>query len=306
MQIRHIVVTGSSGTIGTCLAEKLLERGFRVTGVDIRKNKWSSAVDRNTVLADLRDKEAALAKLPESADLVVHLAANARVYNLVVNPDLARDNVEMTYTALEFARLRNVPRFILASSREVYGNLPKIPPDEDDVRVRNCESTYTFSKLASEAAAHAYRRCYELDFLIFRFSNVYGMYDDSDRIIPQFIGRAKAGEPLTVYGEDKMLDFTYIDDTVNGILLGIERFAIAKNQTFNIASGRGTTIVEVANLVKEKMRSSSLVVVGENRTGEVVRYIADISLAQKFLGYQPAVSIADGIEKSIAWYGGHT
>ncbi len=301
MIIKRVLVTGSSGMIGTRLCEKLLEKGFEVGGVDIRSNSWNADIDRLTTKADLRDTQAVL-DLPGEYDAVIHLAANARVFNLVVDPSLARDNIETTFNVLEYVRQKKVPSFFLASSREVYGNTEHELHAEDDVILHGCESPYTASKMAGEALTWSYHRCYQLPFIIFRFSNVYGRYDDSDRVVPLFIRKALRGEELTVFGKEKKLDFTYIDDTVNGICLGIERFADAQNQVINIACQEGYSLEHVAETIKELLRSNSPIRLQQNRTGEVMRYVADISKAKRLLGYAPRVSLREGIERSIAWY----
>jgi UDP-glucose 4-epimerase len=170
------------------------------------------------------------------------------------------------------------------------------------VRVENCESAYTASKIAGEALTEAYRRCYGIDTVIIRFSNVYGMYDNSDRVVPLFIRQAQANEPLTVFGEDKSLDFTYIDDAVNGVLLALEKFDAARGNTFNIASGKATTVMELAELVKRTLKSSSSIKIKPSRTGEVTHYTADISRAQTILGFKPEVTFGDGMKETIEWY----
>lgn len=299
----HILVTGSSGTIGTRLCETLIERGHTVTGIDWVENKWQPSINNVTLQCDLRDEKATHAlKLPDNIDALVHLAANARVYELVEHPDRARDNFLSLFNALELARKRGIKRFLFASSRESYGNIPAAKYTEDLVRVEHCESPYTASKVGGEALVEAYRRCYDMDHIIFRFSNVYGMYDDSVRVVPLFIRLAGKNEPMKVFGKDKCLDFTYIDDCVDGIIKALEHFENAKNDTYNLAFGEGTTIVHLAERVKELMQSTSAVTVGEPRTGEVVRYIADISKAKKAFGYDPKTSFSQGIEKSVEWY----
>tara|TARA_Y100000310_G_scaffold316318_1_gene367872 strand:- start:7510 stop:8424 length:915 start_codon:yes stop_codon:yes gene_type:complete len=300
MVIQKILVTGSSGTIGTRLCERLIELHYEVTGVDLVPNKWNEKLNQSTIICDLRDKEA-MKKLPKDFDLIIHLAANARVYNLVVNPSLARDNFETLFNTLEFARINNIKKFMFASSREVYGNSGKIMHAEDDSFVKNCESPYTASKIGGEALVHSYQQCYGIDFTIFRFSNVYGMYDGSDRLIPLFIKLAKEGKPLEVFGKDKLLDFTYIDDTVNGIILTLRSFDNVKNEVFNLAYGQGSSILEVAQLVKEFLNADIPINIGTNRTGEVVKYIADISKAKEKLGYEPQTTIIEGVKKSIEW-----
>jgi len=300
VEIKKILITGSSGTIGTRLCEKLLEAGYEVAGVDWRSNKWSPKIDAITLQCDLRDK-LAVGKLPVDFDLMIHLAANARVYNLVVEPSLARDNFETTFNVLEFSRQNKIKRFMFSSSRETYGNSEQIKYEEDDVRLANCESPYTASKMAGEALVYAYQRCYGLDFVVFRFSNVYGIYDDSDRAVPLFIKLAKENEDITIFGKEKLLDFTYIDDCVGGIIKAIANFEAVKNDTYNLGSGEGTTIVEVAQTIIKALNSQSRIIIKENRTGEVVKFIADITKAQQKLGYQPRIDIKEGILSSIQW-----
>lgn len=301
-KIERILITGSSGTIGTRLFEKLAD-DYSVVGVDKKPNKWDREVNENTIIGDLKYKKTFRA-LPKNIDLVVHLAANARVYNLVVNPELALENFQTLFRTLEFCRLNNIKKFIFASSREVYGNTEKTIHSEEDAFVQNCESPYTSSKIGGETLVHAYQRCYRIDSNILRFSNVYGMYDESDRVIPLFIKNCKEGKDLNIFGAKKNLDFTHIDDTINGITSVINQFENpnVKNQTFNIASGKGVSIYNVAQIIKREMKAEVNINVKRNRTGEVVRYVADITKAREVLGFNPTVDIEEGIKRSIEWY----
>lgn len=299
--IKKVLVTGSSGTIGTYLCEQLLAKGYQVVGLDRQPNMWNRDVHALTNILDLRDGEA-LGQVKGKFDLIIHLAANARVYNLVKNPTLARDNLETLFNILEFARKNKVPRFIFSSSREVYGNSDKPTHTEDEAYVKNCESPYTASKIGGEALVHSYHQCYGIEFIIVRFSNVYGMYDATDRLIPLFIQKTLAGEPLTVYGRNKLLDFTHISDTVDGVMRCIEKFTDVKNDTFNIASGKGTSLLEVAQLIKSILRAENQIIIDENRTGEIVKFIADISKAKETIGYEPKITIVEGLQRSIEWY----
>lgn len=295
-----ILVTGSSGTIGTHLCDTLLQRGDDVVGTDIAPNKWLPSVQAVTVVADLRKKED-FAKLPTDVDIVIHLGANARVYELVENPDRALDNFITLYNTLEFCRKNGVKKFLFASSREGYGNVHADLYTEDMVRVEHCESPYTASKVGGEALVHAYEKCYGIDCIIFRFSNVYGMYDDSERVVPLFIRRARKGEKLTVFG-NKCLDFTYIDDAIHGLVLAIDKFDDAKGDTYNIAYGEGNTIEKLAEIINAHFKSDAGIDMDKIRTGEISRYVADISKAKKKLGYKPQTPFIDGVNKSIEWY----
>ncbi len=301
MAVNKVLVTGSSGTIGTRLCEKLLDKGIEVTGIDCRKNKWSKDVGKVTVIGDII-KDDVLGKVGKDFDMVVHLAANARVYNLVVDPSKAMDNFRSLFNTLEFCRKNGIKRFMFASSREVYGNTSKVTHSEDEAFVKNCESPYTASKIGGEALVHAYNQCYGMEYVIIRFSNVYGMYDESDRVIPLYIRQAAEGKGLVVYGKGKLLDFTYIDDAVSGVMSCIERFESVKGNVFNIASGKGYSIEDIARMVIKLMGSKNTIRIEENRTGEVVKFIADIGKARKFLSYDPKVGIEEGIKRSVEWY----
>jgi len=300
MSISSVLITGSSGTVGTALAESLLDDGYRVTGVDVAENRWSDLINERTIVTDLR-LESNLNKLPESVDLVVHLAANARVHKLVTDPSKAKENFETTYNILEYARDIGAD-IIFSSSREVYGNNGKIIYDETDTYVDECESPYTASKVGGEAMLKAYEQCYDMHASILRFSNVYGRFDVSDRVLPLFIAQAHDGQDLTVYGDDKVLDFTYLDDCVDGIVRVIEKFHKAKGTTFNIASGEGTSLIELAEEIARRVDTDVDIHVEPNRTGEVGRYVADISKANKVLNYDPAYSFNEGLDAAVDWY----
>lgn len=302
--MKRVLVTGSSGTIGTRLCELMLAHGIDLVGVDRRANKWHQELSRLTLLGDLCDSKF-VQTLPGDIDVVIHLAANARVYNLVLEPDLGFENIRAIYNILEYCRINQIRRIIFASSREVYGNAAGTCRSEDQVDIHYCESPYTASKISGEALIQAYHRCYGMNYVIMRFSNVYGMYDDSDRVIPLFIRQARENQDLTVYGKDKVLDFTYIDDAVSGIIQCIQRFEQVKNNVFNIATGKGIRIIDVAQMIIEQLGSCNRVIVKSNRIGEVVRFTADISKAEHLLEYQAKTFIEEGIRKSIAWYAQH-
>jgi UDP-glucose 4-epimerase len=208
----------------------------------------------------------------------------------------------MLFNILEYCRRHAIPGLLFSSGREVYGNSDHAVHGETDASVQDCESPYAASKIGGEALVHAYHQCYGIDFIITRFSNVYGMYDTSDRVIPLFIRLTRDNRDLVVYGKDKLLDFSSIDDTVAGIIRCIERFPAVKNNVFNIASGRSVPVLDVAYLIRSSMGKKNKIVIGETRTGEVVRSVLDITKAKKHLGYEPQVKIEEGIKRSVGWY----
>lgn len=300
MDIESILITGSSGTVGTALIKELKkENKFDLYGADIRENPWTS-IEYETII-DLTDKDA-LEKLPTDIDLVIHLAAHARVFELVKEPTLAKENFDMTFNVLEYMRENGVKNCIFASSREIYGNRDKLIHSENDTFVDECESPYTASKIGGESLVKSYGNCYDINTATLRFSNVFGKYDLSDRVVPLFLSQANRGEDLVVFGDDKVLDFTYIDDCIQGIKKTINNFNKVKGTSLNIASGEGSSLVELAETVVDTLDSDVEIRVEDNRRGEVSRFVADISKAEKIIQYEPEYSFSESISATVDWY----
>lgn len=298
--MRKILVTGCNGTIGTELCLRLLKEGHEVLGIDMRDNKWEPAVAKITQIKDLTKKEE-VNSLPIDIDVVIHLAANARVYDLVIEPDKALANVTTTYNILEYVRKTTGKRILFASSRETYGNQEKEILKETDADFNLCESPYAASKFAGEAFVQGYRRAYGVKGVIVRFSNVYGKYDESNRFVPLMIRKMKAGEDVEIFGEEKCLDFTYITDAIDGVMLMIKKFDQIDGEVINLGYGAGAKLTAVAEMIKKELSANSNIAIKDNRPGEVIRYVADITKAKTLLGYHPQVSIEEGIKKSIEW-----
>ncbi len=304
----NILITGSSGQIGTNLALALLDRGDKVVGIDNRKNTWTDRIP--TTLLDLSRAKPADFPKTDKLDVVVHLAANAKVYELVEHPQKAMDNVAMLFTTLDYCRIHSLP-IVFASSREVYGDIHRHVTDEDAADFVVAESPYSASKIAGEAFVYSYAQCYDLPFLVFRFSNVYGRYDNDierlERVIPLFIQRIDREEPITVFGREKVLDFTYVDDCVSGVMAGIDALISRRvvGQTINLAYGLGNSLVDVVNLISLALRKKPNVTYLPSRTGEVTRYVADIAKARSLLGYNPQVPLSGGLIRAVDWWQAH-
>ncbi|NTW02094.1 MAG: NAD-dependent epimerase/dehydratase family protein [Oscillochloris sp.] len=306
----RVLITGSSGQIGTNLALRLLAEGHSVFGVDRRVNPWTNAFP--TLLQDLaaphREFCGGIGGAPyPPSDVVVHLAANAKVHELVEQPYRALENINLSFNVLEYCRTNGLP-VIFSSSREVYGDIHRYITDEGSADFSFTESPYSASKIAGEALIYSYARCYGVPYLVFRFSNVYGRYDTDiermERVIPLFISRIAYGEPVTVFGREKVLDFTYVDDCVDGIVRGIQRLVMGTvvNRTINLAYGEGNSLVRMAELIGEALEiTPKIIVEPAKRLGEVSYYVADISLARELLGFAPQVSLSEGIRRAVAW-----
>lgn len=294
-----IMVTGSSGTIGTALCEALKECGIFFYAVDKRENLFNEELNKKTIIQDLSCKNI---DLPTDFNMCIHLAANARVYDLVVNPDLAKENFDILYNTLDFCRRNNVNRFIFASSREVYMTLDKDNCHEEDIDINHSPSPYAATKLAGELLIRSYTECYNIEHIILRFSNVYGKYDLSDRAIPLFISLASQNKDITIFGEKKKLDFTYIDDTIDGILRVVRNFDKNKNNSYNISFGRGILLSYLSKLIIKLLGSKSKIIYDNSRTGEVSSYVGNIDKAMHDFGFNPKIPIEEGVKNSINWY----
>ena len=310
-----VLVTGSSGQIGTNLALRLLADGHDVFGVDKRQNSWTD--DFRYLLQDLSGHYPAYpggiggVEYPE-VDLVVHLAAHAKVHQLVAQPHRALENAVMTFNVLEYCRQGRLP-LVFSSTREVYGDVHRFEGyGEATADFAFTESPYSASKIASEAFIYAYARCYGLKYLAFRFSNVYGRFDNDlhrmSRVLPLFIHSMTRDEPITVYGgADKVLDFTYVDDCVDGIVRGIEALAGGRvaNETINLAYGEGNSLVRAAELIAAELGTEPKMTIAPSLLGEVTRYVADIRKAHDLLGWTPQVPLDQGIPRAVQWFREH-
>jgi len=306
----RVLITGSSGQIGSNLGLYLQNQGNYVFGVDKRRNGWTKEIE--TLYQDLsmpyRDFEAGIGNVeyPQNLDAVVHFAAHAKVHELVVNPQRALENITMTFNVLEFCRRHNLP-IIFSSSREVYGDIHRYITEESYADFAFTESPYSASKISGEALVYSYAQCYGLRYLVFRFSNVYGRFDNDIermlRVIPHFINQIKQGNPITVYGEEKVLDFTYVDDCIAGVSRGLERLVAGEiqNHTINLAYGQGNSLVNMAKFVGEELGVEPNMTIKPARVGEVTHYVANIGKARALLDYVPQHSLRQGIAKTVAW-----
>ena len=258
---KRILITGISGQIGTNLAYNLIKKGYEVFGIDKRQNTWTSEL--NTLHQDLSSRynefENGLGCLDYGrVDLVVHLAANAKVHELVEYPIRALDNFMMTFNMIEYCRVNKIP-IIYSSTREVYGDIQRYVTNEEDASFQTTESPYSASKISGGGFSLFLFKVLRNTLHMLSFSNVYGRYDNDiermERVIPLFWKKIKNGEPITIYGEDKILDFTYVDDCVAGISSGVDKILTGEvqNKTFNLAYGSGNPLRTVADVFQEEL-----------------------------------------------------
>ena len=309
----RVLITGSSGQIGTNLGLALLNAGHDVVGIDRRPNEWTERIpttilDLATTPVEPVSDELIGSMAFGSVDAVVHLAAHAKVHALVERPLGAFENHTMVTTMLEYARRNRVP-VLIASSREVYGNAIArgVPVRETAADFRAAPSPYAATKLASESLAASYFRCYGTPFAVIRFSNVYGRYDHDlwrlERAIWVFRERILNDRPVTVYGADKVLDFTHVDDAVAGIQACLARLIAGDHgvvgETFNLAYGSGHRLIGVVDLIADALGRRPIIHVEPARAGEVTWYVADITKARTAFGFNPTVPVTVGVPRAV-------
>ncbi len=288
----NTILTGSSGFIGSYLKLKLEELGYAVYGVDKRRSKRQNLLNLDTRFF----RRLSTRKI----DLIIHLAARSMVRKSVEYPHLARENFLSTFNILEFARKNKIKKVIFSSSREVFGNLEQKTCKEIDSRTWNVESPYAATKSAGEALFAAYKTCYGIKHVITRFSNVFGLKDANDRFIPRLFRKLPKNETFEVYGKDKAMDFTYIDDLIEGFILIVQNFDKLANQEipiYNLAYGKSEKLLDVARYAKKLFKSKSKIKVTKNYIGEVVKYQANINKFKKLTNWKPEYNIYKGLQK---------
>ena len=271
----------------------LLKNEYNVYGVDSKQPQFDSLNDVNVIQEDLLSKP----KLP-NVDVIVHLAAHSQVQQVVQEPGKVIENVEMTQHVLEEAQ-RLGAGVVNISSRDVYGS--DICPSEEEVTTES-PNEYAASKFAGEALVNAYTQRCDLNAISLRLSNVYGPKDANKRVIPVFIAAAESGEELTVFGQGKLLDFIYISDVCRSIRSSIENLSAISGESINIGSGIGTPLTEVASKIANMVHTCPGYRTTTNRTGDVDRYVADISKAESLLDFEPQVRVEEGLNKTVRWY----
>jgi len=310
-----VVVTGGAGFIGSELVRQLAARDERVLIVDNlvngKRENVADVLSANMTLlvADVRDTAALMPHLRD-ARAVYHLACLGVRHSVHSPHENHEVNATATLQLLAASRQSEVPRFVYVSSSEVYGGVQSTPIRGDRIGEDHpafpC-TVYGGSKLAGESYARAYFRTYGYPTVVVRPFNTYGPRShhegDSGEVIPKFVLRCLAGRPMVVFGDgSQSRDFTYVSDTARGILLAGEHPS-AIGETINIGTGVDVTISDLARLVaKATDKPNAAVEHDEPRPGDVYRLIADVSRARTLLGFEPRVSMSEGLQRLLQWY----
>jgi UDP-glucuronate 4-epimerase len=311
----NFLVTGGAGFIGSHVTERLLLDGHRVWVLDDLNDFYDPAVKRRNleeIRAHQRPFEFIHADLTQAAainelfasvrfDQVIHLAARAGVRPSLEQPALyQRVNVEGTVNILEAARQNGVKKITIASSSSVYGVNSKTPFAELDP-IFSAVSPYAASKLACEALGHAWHHLYGMDVAMLRFFTVYGPRQRPDLAIHKFTKLIDASRPIPVFGDGSTArDHTFITDILDGILactrreLGFEIFNLGESQVIRLD--------RLIELIESALGRKAIIDRQPLQPGDVPITYADISKAERLLGYHPRVKAEQGIPLFVDWF----
>lgn len=311
---KSVFITGSAGFIGFHLAKKLLENGTQVIGLDNVNNyyprdlKW----DRNKILegfnnfnfyhADLCNKDS-LDRISKDndIDIICHLAAQAGVRYSIENPYMyQKSNLEGFTNILEMARKINIENFVFASSSSVYGGNKKVPFSVED-NVSKPVSFYGATKIANELMAYSYHHLYQIPMAGLRFFTVYGPWGRPDMAYFNFTEKILKNETINVYNKGYMKrDFTYIDDIVDGVISSLKRnypFEI-----FNLGNNTPVNLLDFIGIIERKLGKEAKKNMLPMQQGDMYETYAEISKSKNMLGFNPRVSIEEGLTKFVKWY----
>lgn len=296
-------MTGGNGFIGSHLSDRLVQMGEDVTLLDLKYSANTQGLDCTKVRGDVRDYQT-LRQAVSGKDAVFHLAAVSRVAVGQQDPYTCwQTNQGGTVNVLEACRrTESKPLLFYASSREVYGEPKYLPVNEKHPKAP--VSVYGMTKLCAERACESYAGSDGHDgsvhHVTFRFSNVYGSERDlPERVIPKFMGQALRGEDLILYGGDQVLDFTFIADTVSGIvkayLASLDAGRDIVGDEFHFVTGRGVSVFALAQMIVDLVGSSSEVIRASPNAFEVRRFIGDPAKSSRTLGFEPKVPLEEGL-----------
>ncbi len=303
----RVVVTGAAGFLGSHLCERLVGRGDEVVGVD---NLLTGRIDN---LADLFGQErftfqhhnvSSYVHVPGPVDAVLHFASPASPKDYLELPiQTLKVGSLGTHNLLGLAKDKQA-RFLLASTSEVYGD-PEVHPQPEEywghVNPVGPRGVYDEAKRFAEAITMAYHRFHGVDVRIVRIFNTFGprLRPADGRVVSNFLVQALTGKPITIYGDGSQTrSFCYVDDEVEGILalLGSDHVG-----PVNVGNPNEFTVAELARLVIEVTGSSSEVVHEALPVDDPARRRPDISLAQSLFGWEPRVSLREGLERTAQW-----
>ena len=312
---KFILVTGVAGFIGANIAERCLELGFKVRGIDNfsngRKENIIELIKNEKfefVEGDICDYSSC-DSICKDIDFVFHEAAWGSVPKSINQPlDYTHNNIVGTHNMMQSAYVNNVKKFVFASSASVYGD------NDDDIKVvgndGNVLSPYALSKKVDEELGKLYYHLYGLNTIGLRYFNVFGRkqnpYSEYSAVIPKFIKAILENKEIIINGNgEQSRDFTYIDNVIDANLKACFSPDSANGKVFNVACGENTSVNQLYKILSKILKRETNVKYGPERKGDIKNSLADISETKLQLGYKPQYKIEEGLEKTVDWYVKH-
>jgi dTDP-glucose 4,6-dehydratase len=306
----RVLVTGAGGFIGSHLAEALVEAGAKVRAFVIYDSLGSSGWldhsarrgDMEIIAGDLADRDSVRAAM-EGCEIVFHLGALIAIpYSYRAPLSYVKVNVEGTLNVLQAARDLGVRRVVHTSTSEVYGTARYVPIDE--AHPLQAQSPYAASKIGADKLAESFHLSFGLPVVTVRPFNTFGPRQSPRAVIPTIALQCLTGGDIRLGNLDPTRDFTFVSDTVSGFLRAAEAEG-AVGRTINLGTGREVSIGDLVRLTGEATGVNPRVVQEEKRVrpraSEVERLVADAARAKEDLGWEPQVTLEDGLRRFVAW-----
>jgi UDP-glucuronate 4-epimerase len=308
------LLTGGAGFIGSHLTNKLLARGDRVIVIDEFNDYYDPQIKRNNIahhqsnpLFHLYEGDILDSKFVEEVmdkhqpQCVVHLAARAGVRPSLANPKLYYDvNVMGMLNILEAMKQNDIKQLVFASSSSVYGNRSTGPFKETDATDAQV-SPYGASKKAGELLCHTYAHLYGIKTTCLRFFTVFGPRNRPDMACSLFAHAILQNKPITMFGDGSTgRDYTFVDDTVAGIIAAIDKpFTF---EVINLGNASPVLLKDLIAAIETEANKKATIIPGEQQPGDVQLTFADISKAKTLLGWEPTTKLEDGVRKLLEWH----
>jgi UDP-glucose 4-epimerase len=306
-------VTGGAGFIGSHVADLFLEKGFDVTIVDDLSSGKRENLPAQARFHEIGVNSSEFAKMVREGrfDVIAHLAGQIDVRHSVADPiNDATINILGTLNLMEALRQSEASTRVVFTSTggALYGEFTK-PPNLETFP-KDPESPYAISKLSTEYYLAYYGRVHNRDAVAVRFGNVYGPRQDPHGeagVVAIFCGRILNDRPLTVFGDGlQTRDYVYVGDVARAVWLAATKPLPERGKldarAFNIGTGKGTSVLEIARVLQQVARSNVAVEFAPHRPGEQQDSFVEVSKAREVLGWTPQVSLADGLAQTYAWF----
>ncbi|MBI2662489.1 GDP-mannose 4,6-dehydratase [Candidatus Woesearchaeota archaeon] len=309
-----ILVTGGAGFIGSHVCEELLAREDEVVCVDNFNDYYNPRIKERNIVDCLEKRNCRLCRgdildfslmrsvfEKENPRKIIHLAARAGIRPSINNPFLYEEvNIRGTLNLLELAKQYGIDNFVFASSSSVYGNRTEGCFKETDM-VDKPISPYAACKKAGELFCYNYNHLYDLNCSCLRFFTVYGPRGRPDMAPFKFVDKIARGEEIEIYGEGtSRRDYTYISDIVGGVVAALDKSH--KYELFNLGGANPVQLNYFVSLIENNLNKKVKIRYVEKQQGDVEMTFADVSKSREMLGYEPKVSIEEGVRRLVEWY----